>query len=270
MKLNGRTSLTGAGIVAIAGGGVAAAIAAIAVGTGLLSNDKGAAPGSSEAKEQTICLKTDITMIEGADKKCYAPSEIDALTDHSVLDNQGAPVDVELTHPTDVERAPEKAATCRQYDKLADEGWYALSSRDMRREAYFKRACGVLDFLTHAKKPDVTYFKDGALSETDVDSLAGTAPFHIGPSKEPGLSETTISKQPDGTWRLISDGDVALLQEIAHADFDGDGRGDMLVFVSVGAQGGTATASMAGLLQKAAASGPVAFVAQQDGPAKAY
>jgi hypothetical protein len=255
---------------ALTGGGIAAALAAIAVGIGLVTRENGAPPAVSAAGEQAVCLKTDIPLIEGADKKCYAPSEVAALADRAVLDDQGAPATVELSHPTDVARAPQTAASCRQYEALAGEGWYALSSRDIRREAYFRRACAVLDLLEKARLPDVTYFEGGALSEADVESLAETAPFRIGPVEEAGAGETTISKEPDSAWRIASDGQIALLQEIAHADFDGDGRGDMLVFVAMRLEDGTATASMAGLLEKASASGPVAFVAKEEGPPRAF
>lgn len=255
---------------ALAAGGIAAALAVIVVLVAVAVRRGAPAPRAPATGEQVVCLKTDIPLIEGADKRCFTRSEIAALADRRVLDSQGAPAEVELSHPRDVARAPETAATCRRYESLAGEGWYALSSRDMRREAYFRRACGALAFLERARKPDVTYFEDGALSEADVDSLAGTSPFRIGPAVEPGARETTIEKDPDGTWRLISDGQIALLQEIAHADFDGDGRGDMLVFVAMRVEGATAAASMAGLLEKASAAGPVVFVAREEGPPRAF
>lgn len=248
-------TLIGAGI------GAAAAGAAIVAAVTLQPSDKDtAAQESKDAFE--VCLKADIAFVEGATKKCYAPAEAAGLAGNPVLDNQGAPVVINLSPPADLSRGLEAVGNCAQYRALTREGWYALSTAEMRRDAYFQRACGVLDFLEAARAPDVSYFKDGALADADMRSLAETSRFRIGTAGDAPATTATASALSDGLWLIDSDDQSARLQEIAHADFNTDGRGDMLVFVTISVKDATATASLVGLLDKPSIDGPVRFVAK--------
>ncbi|MEE2692387.1 MAG: hypothetical protein VX640_12685 [Pseudomonadota bacterium] len=215
------------------------------------------AEGAADGK--FICLKTKISFAAGADKGCYSRDEIEAFDAAPLLDDHGAPVSVSLSHPTDMSRPQATASTCADWRRLTGEGWYALSTADMRREAWFVRACGTLALLKAARRADLTHFEDAAASEADMESLAATAPFRIGPAEE-GAPTAEVSRAGPAEWRLSVDGQFAVVQEIAHADFNADGLGDLLVFVSLNAGGGTATASRTGLLVKLKPAGPVRFV----------
>ena len=245
-----------------AGVGAAAAAGAAIFGAVTLTRSVKEPTPQEEAEAFTVCLKADIAFVKDASKKCYAPAEAAALAEHPVLDDAGAPAIVALSSPNEGSRDVEEVGTCAQYRAFTRDGWYAASSAEMRREAFFQRACGVLDMVEQARAPQVSYFKDGELADADMSSLAETFEFRIGPAPAPPAPPTSVSAVSMGVWLFESGDQTARLQEIAHADFDGDGRGDMLVFVTVTVKDATATASLVGRLDKPSEDGPVLFVAK--------
>ncbi|MBY0422346.1 MAG: hypothetical protein K2Q06_08590, partial [Parvularculaceae bacterium] len=146
-----------------------------------------------------------------------------------------------------------------------ESGWYSLAESEMRREAFFKRACGVLSMLERARKPDLSHFANEAMNEADMQSLAKGPPFRIG--GDPGVPDVTatVGRNPDGAWTLSADGQKAMMQEVAHADFNADGLGDMLVFVAISVEHGSATAAEVGLVEKKSANGSCAYTAALGG-----
>jgi len=245
---------------AVAIGAVATAIGASALiyGGSQILKESSIEKTLRSDEDKFLCLKTKIAFAAGADKGCYSRDEIAALMNAPLLDDAGAPATVDLSHPTDYDRPQATAATCADWRRLTGEGWYALSTREMRREAWFVRAGGTLALLEGARRPDLSHFAGGDASKTDIESLAEAAPFAIGETS--AAAPMSVAKSGDAEWRLSGDGQYAVIQEIAHADFNADGLGDVLVFVSIGAEGGTATVSDTGFLEKRKASGPVRFV----------
>lgn len=223
---------------------------------GFLARMTGGAPAAFE-----ICLKSPVPMFAGAVARCFAPEEISALRSEMVLDAEGEPMSVGLSHPTDYSRSIEPVSNCATYDARIAAGWYAISTREMRREAWFKRACGTLSLLSAARRPDVSYFEGGASVLADFQSVAGNNWFAIGVEAQAGALES-VEHTGDYQWEILSPAAAATVQEIAHADFTGDGRGDILVFVSVQASDGAVASFDVGLLDKPVAGGPVRLVAQ--------
>lgn len=244
-------------------GGAAAVVAAIVAGVSLQHSGERTPKAPDRADGFEVCLKEGWSPVEGAAGRCFTPDEAAMLAERPVLDDDGAPVSLSLSHPSDRSRELAIADNCAAWRRLAAEGWFALSTREMRREAWFVRACGTLALLEGARLPRESHFAEGALTEADLRSLAGSGRFRIGPVSEGGSGEVAIDR--DGAaWRLFAAGSRARLQEIAHADFNEDGRGDMLVFIVTQAEGGTATASAVGILDKPAAEGPVTFIDRAD------
>lgn len=210
-----------------------------------------------------ICLLADIGLAEARKGQCYERRTFAALADSPVRDDEGKPVSVSLSHPTDFERDPSTATTCAQYRGLVESGWYALTTAEMRREAYFERACGVLSMLERARAPEVSHFSGDRMSASDVASLADGPPFRIGAdaATDAASEPATVGGGDNGVWTLSAGGQAATVQEIAHADFNADGMGDMLVFVRMSVEGGTATAAEVGIVEKKSAEGPCAYAA---------
>ena len=250
-------------------GGVAAAGAAAYLGfspmnkpgpeSGASSDLAAAAPARKDESDTRICLRAEIGIAEAQSGSCYTRRDFSAMESSPVRDADGAPVKVSLAHPTDYERDASVAATCAEYRGLTEAGWYALASSEMRREAYFQRACGVLSMLERARAPDLSYFVDGRMHDEDARSLARGAPFGFAGDENAPAAPAVATSGGDGAWRLDGGDQKAMMQEIAHADFNADGLGDMLVFVSLSVEGGTQTASEVGLVVKRAADGPCAY-----------
>lgn len=255
-------------LIILATGAVSAASAAvIAVNVARHTDEQRLPTGLAEIGGPTsgICLKADLALIEGAKKKCYTQAELAELVDRAVLDNDGAPVVLQLSHPTDDERAPEAVTTCAAYEARAREGWYALTTREISREAYFLRACGAIAMLRQARFADVSYFEGGALTEEDVRALAAATPIWFG---EVGGDVESVEHVSETTWRLSLGDQYADLWEISHADFNSDGRADMAVFIYVAVSEGTARASEIGYIDKPPPPGSLRFIEWRPSPAR--
>lgn len=203
-----------------------------------------------------VCLKTEIPLFQNASAKCYDAQELLALLDQPVLDLQGKTVTLAMTHPSDATIPDRETRTCRDYREMAFDGWFAQTTRDMRREGYFVRACGALDALLNAQAPERSYFTGGSPEDEDMAALKGV--LRIGEAG--GDPERVAVAQPgQHQWRIAVDNQFVELQELANADFDNDGIEEILVFLAGGAEGGTVVFYDVGLIQKDMAGAAVTF-----------
>ncbi|MFN3958753.1 MAG: hypothetical protein ACK4NP_02440 [Parvularculaceae bacterium] len=245
----------------VAGLGAAGALTAAAVtGVAIMQPDRpvdGARLGVASAAGDPVCIKTNVRLVEGMSAACYGRAQYEAMRDNRVIAADGSAVRVALAHPSDAAAPAETASTCAEYDSLVSGGYSALTSADMRREEYFRRACGALALLAKARPAGSSYFVGGKASEADVRSMAV--------AETTGFDETgpgapvDIAAVSDGVWRIRIGQGETMVYEIAHADFTGDGGGEILAYMTVGAAGGTARTGAIGLMEKASAGGPCGF-----------
>lgn len=248
----------------IVGLGAAGALTAAAVtGVTLMRAERPADAARlslADAAAEAACIKTNVRLVEGMGPACYDHAQIEAMRDRAVISGDGAPVRVALAHPSDDAAPAETASTCAEYDSLIAQGYGALTGADMRREEYFRRACGALALLTTAEAARLSHFDGGKASAADIRSMASTEATGFGETA-PG-APIDVSAVSDGVWRLrIGEGET-MVYEIAHADFTGDGTGEILAYLTVGAAGGTARTGAIGLMEKASAGGACAFRAR--------
>lgn len=243
-------------IVAVSVGALGAAGAvtiAIMLGPGRWASES--APPESASRE--ICLKSDLPFFEGAAARCYQRAELTRLQSARLVDQRGQALFLTMTHPSDPAAPPEDVITCRQYDKALAEGRYAATTRDMRRAAYFVRACGALDLLLEARPAQTSYFVDGSPDATEIASLDGDSLLRLGADASSAPGPPEVERQNATDWRISFDDQQVILQEIANADFDGDGIEEILAFLAAGPEFGTAVVYTMALLEKDSASEPV-------------
>ncbi|MDZ7627247.1 MAG: hypothetical protein U5J99_02420 [Parvularculaceae bacterium] len=248
----------------IMGLGAAGALSAAAVtGVSLTRTDKpieAARVSLANAAGETVCIKSNVRLVEGMSAACYARAQYEAMRDRAVIAADGSPVRVALAHPTDASIPAETASNCAEYDSLIAEGWAALSSADMRREEYFRRACGALGFLAAARPARVSHFANGRASAENVRSMATADAVGFGET-DPSAT-VDVAAVEDGVWKVTIGGGETMIYEIAHADFNRDGAGEILAYVSVGAAGGTARSGSIGFMEVPTAGAPCSFSAR--------
>ncbi len=265
--------------------GIGAVSAALVAGAALVLNPPALPPDADEqapSEAQTgassvaassdglaraeICIRIDLGL--GADVRCVAREDLPSLLDRTLNDASGGPAEMTYTSPTDNATAP-MVRNCRNYLALRQKGYFAATSMDMRREAFFKRACGAIKALAKASTPSSSNFPNDRLSKEDTETLARSGQFRFGPDDgAPQAAAQSLDiglDQPgEGIWRYSTVTEEVTLQEIAFADFNNDRIGDVLVFVNAAARGGTASASILGYVEKISPAAPPSFSAITD------
>lgn len=253
-----RTLILGAG---------ATGAASVAIIAGLPSHHSEQATTTDLAAESgyELCLKNDIPFFVGVKAGCYSSSELSRFLDAQVLDRQENAVSMEMANPRDMTAPTADCKTCRTYKEMRWEGWYALSSRDQRREAFFIRACGTLDLLLNAQPAEFSYFDRGSPRESEIEALQEASPFAI---VETAAADSPVAANGQGLmvervgeyeWRMTAQGQTVLIQELANADFDHDDIEEILAFSIVTASDGTAAVPVIGLMEKDAESTRLGF-----------
>ncbi|MEZ5922422.1 MAG: hypothetical protein R3C60_13875 [Parvularculaceae bacterium] len=160
------------------GGGAIGAAAALATGVAISSNHQDSvAPAETEIAAslqanglREFCIRSNFDLVEGMAGQCLTPPQFGEFRRRPVIDPNGGEVDLSLTGPGPSD--PSKPVNnCADYDALTAKGWFALSNADMRREGYFKRACGALSWLAKARPAAKTYFANGAANDADIASM---------------------------------------------------------------------------------------------------
>lgn len=203
-----------------------------------------------------ICLKSDIALWKGVEQECLSPSQVSALWDRQVM-MRGEPAAVELTHPSDPAVEPAECRTCRQYKAKRWSGWFAMTSRDMRREAAFIYACGTLSLLEQAAPANESYFENGSPGAGDMNALAPVLLLRLTDTNAYKPVDIDVARISDSEWRLSASDYAGIAREVANADFTGDGVEDVLVFLYGAPVDGTAALSSVAILQKPSAAADV-------------
>jgi hypothetical protein len=238
--------------MAIVGTGAAGAAGVAVFGGPML--DAGKSEKAPTLVEREICLKGDLPLFEGVDAKCYSRAEFRALLDRAVLDAQGEPILLTMSHPSDRSAASATSSNCRQFREMAFDGWYAASSREMRREASFVRACGALAALDKAQDAKQSFFTNGSPNAEDMAVMVSAMRFG-----EASAENLQVDQASGHVWRITADAITVQIHEIANADFDNDGIEEVLAFSAGAPVGGTASFYDVGLIEKDSAEAALIF-----------
>ncbi|NWG93571.1 MAG: hypothetical protein HXY21_13865 [Parvularculaceae bacterium] len=211
---------------------------------------------AARSAPETVCIESNVRLVEGMSRSCRTAAQFEALRDRPVVGGDGTAIAVNLVGPAD-ETDANSVRTCAEYDSLIASGWYALSSADLRREEYFKRACGALSLLVTAKPARLSHFAGGKAEPADIFSMAREDAIAFGEAAPE--APVDVAEIESGVWKVAIGEGETVIYEIAHADFTGDGVGEILAYVSAGAPGGTARVGSIGFIEKPNAGGPCSF-----------
>lgn len=201
-----------------------------------------------EDSSDEICLKADLPFVKGDQTGCISKAEITSWRVEPFMDDQARPRSVKMSHPTDATQPSATVRDCKGFNEYRYEGWFAATSAEMRREAYFIRNCGVIEMLLNAREAQQNYFGDEGITRSGLTAIAESGIFTFGEEASP-LGEITIDR--DGpNWRLNQDDQMIVLEEIAVLDFDSDGIAEILLFVFAGPERGTARIGEIAVVEK--------------------
>ena len=151
------------------------------------------------------------------------------------------PLTVTLADPDDLAAPEREVGTCDAYLPLKRRGWQALTSADMDRDLRMNRFCGLIAMARRAERPS-----RGGLTRLTYGGLE-TVPPEDWPSLGPAAGEArlddpaiALEADDDRLWRIDGEAVSISLRDVGAADFDGDGRAEVLVHAGLAARGGTA------------------------------
>jgi hypothetical protein len=239
---------------------VIAALLIVATIVGLLTRGATADHG--------ICLEEPLQFADGDVKGCLSAPEAKRLLDRQLAMGENRNKDgVALTHPKDMNKH-RQVTTCRQYDEATAQGWYALTTYDMSMESFFSKTCALIDALAKAAPARRSFIKEPRVGIGDLDIVGAAVLKGFVPTGEADATVGTlvragsvaIEKREANVVQLSSNGFIAQLEEVARADFNGDGTEDIFVFSAVYAQGGTLRGYETRILSRMSATTPLTIV----------
>lgn len=149
---------------------------------------------------------------------------------------------------------PLRVHTCSEFFAAKKQGFYALTTYDMKMESFFNEICGVLNALSRAKVPNASYISNPRVGVVDLDLLPVSILSSLSPDAEEELVAASSAGKTVQDWvdegkaeiKRVSQHLVQLehsmhqtIWELLRADFNDDGIEDILVFSYLSAIGGT-------------------------------
>lgn len=210
-----------------------------------------------DVRNDSVCLKRDLPFIAGDQSGCHKRSDFAEWRKTALVDPSRGALSMTMSSPRDATMPAKDVTTCREFSERRYDGWYAMTSRDMRREAFFVRACGVIELLSNAREAKVSYFTDDTMSTGDVASISAAQILRLGSDPATDPADPEIEQTGDSAWRLSIGGQTSYFTEIAGLDFDGDETLEILAFFSAGPDEATARISELVLIERDAANAQI-------------
>ena len=245
------------GVVAVGGGAVGAASVAFmgdpTASKEQLADDPRPTVAQETSVREELSVKLDGELcaprILKTEKGCAALSELRSGGQGLLADGALPKQPVTLAHPDDFEMEPRVVDSCETYAELKRQDWSGISNADMRREARFYRACGLLILARAAKaKPAAATLARSDLANLDQATLPG-----FGEARAAGVPQLSREEESPARWSLSSEGLKLDLNYLGTADFDADDDAEHLMEYRVSAKGGSFRDTGFGLIETNAA-----------------
>ncbi|WP_251961815.1 hypothetical protein [Pseudomonas sp. Marseille-Q5299] len=202
----------------------------------------------AEAPEAIFELLEGLQFTDEEEVTVVSKSDLESLLDRPVRLGENSHIDgVTLTNDNGEQWL---VRTCREYESAHADGFYALTTFDMKMAAWFEHQCGLLKALQAASISSASYVSSPKVGIVDLSLM----PFSFFPSMgeveeehEPSVSYQdklddgvlTIKRVSQNLIVVESDSMGQKLVEVMRADLNGDGIEDILLFEYCYAIGGT-------------------------------
>lgn len=219
----------------------------IALDEGRISHEELSLLASSYANSQrNFEVLATLPFVDSELKGFLSSTDIDSLYDRPILPRLHGLESLTLAKTTSTNCIEKiEVFSCREWAEAIQDGFYALTSYDIKEEFFFKRVYALVTALAKAKPADLCFISDLKVSIANFDLL----PITVLPalSNEEWQELQSYTSQGLGITDLIKKGDVKIiscsplsltlhynymglyLTEILRADLNGNGVEDILV-----------------------------------------
>jgi len=183
------------------------------------------------------------------DRGCAALSELKSAGQGLLAEDALPKRPLTLVHPEDFDAEPRAVDSCATYAELKRQDWSALSNADMRSEARFYRACGLLLLARQAEAtPSAATLDRPDLMDLDKSTLPA-----FGEARIDASAKLTREDESPSVWSITTDGLLFRMMYLGTADFDADGAPEHLVEYRMAAREGSYRDTGFGFIQRSSA-----------------
>jgi hypothetical protein len=188
-------------------------------------------------------------------KGFLSSTDIDSLYDRPILPRRYGLETLHMGRKTSESEERIEVKTCHEWAEAVSDGYYALTTYDIKEETYFKRVYALVAALAKAKVPKHSFISEQRVSIANFDllpvtllpALSGDDVEELQRFKSEGVHILELIKQ--GRVKIVSSSPLSLtlhynymglcLNEILRADLNDDGIEDLLLGIYSWALEGT-------------------------------
>lgn len=188
---------------------------------------------------------TPLPFVDSELKGFLSSTDVDSLYDRPILPRLHGLDKLTMARATTSDEEKIEVRTCREWVEAVRDGYYALSTYDIKEETFFKRVYALVVALAQAKVPKDRFISDLKVSIANFDllpvtllpALSGDSIEELRCFKSEGVGISDLISQ--GRVKVVSSSPLSLtlhydymglyLNEILRADLNDDGVEDLLI-----------------------------------------
>jgi hypothetical protein len=209
------------------------------------------AAAAAAAGEDMVSLTAGIELFDGVSLDRLRRSNVEALLDMPVKLGTDLPEGLMLSHEVG---STVHVRTVREYQRAAEDGYFGMTTFDMKMESFFVTTSGVLTALAACRPSSSSFIRTPQVGLCDIDLLPSSLLIRFGEEFEEDtalleahrtigdlidVEAARVARVTSSSVSIDFAGMRTSLREILRADLDGDGCEDVLVSRYLNAIGGS-------------------------------
>lgn len=218
----------------------------VALDEGRISREELSSLVAGYAESQNMFeVLTTLPFVDSELKGFLSSTDVDSLYDRPILPRLHGLDKLTMVRATLPDEEKIEVRTCREWVEAVRDGYYALSTYDIKEEMFFKRVYALVVALAQAKVPKNRFISDLKVSIANFDllpvtllpALSGDSVEELQRFKSEGIGISDLIAQ--GRVKIVSSSPLSLtlhydymglyLNEILRADLNDDGVEDLLI-----------------------------------------